>query len=68
MLIKPAVDIPSSEITSHSTYLNRRKFMQSSGVALAAMGLASTAGALETHSGKQSKFGPDWLKQALRLL
>ena len=63
MLIKSAADIKSSEITSHSAYLNRRKFMQNSGVALAAMGLASTAGALETHAGKQPKFGPDWLKQ-----
>ncbi len=66
MLIKPAIDIPSSEITSHSAYLNRRKFMQQSGVALAAMGLASTAGALETHAGKPPTFGPDWLnKQVL---
>ena len=66
MLIKPAIDIPSSEITSHSAYLNRRKFMQQSGVALAAMGLASTAGALETHTGTPPTFGPDWLnKQVL---
>jgi|TARA_B110000196_G_scaffold180672_1_gene154981 methionine sulfoxide reductase catalytic subunit len=66
MLIKPAIDIPSSEITSHSAYLNRRKFMQQSGVALAAMGLASTAGALETHAGTPPTFGPDWLnKQVL---
>jgi len=66
MLIKPAIDIPSSEITSHSAYLNRRKFMQQSGVALAAMGLASTAGALETHAGTPHTFGPDWLnKQVL---
>lgn len=63
MLIKPAVDIQPSEITSHSAYLNRRKFMQQSGVALAAIGLAPTAGALEAHSGKPPKFGPDWLKQ-----
>jgi sulfoxide reductase catalytic subunit YedY len=62
MLIKSAVDIPSSEITSHSAYLNRRKFMQQSGVALSAIGLASTVGALETQSGSQPKFGPDWLK------
>ena len=62
MLIKSAVDIPSSEITSHSAYLNRRKFMQQSGLAVAAMGLASTAGALESHEGTLPKFGPDWLK------
>ena len=62
MLIKPAVDIPSSEITSYSAYLNRRKFMQQSTAALAAMSLVSTAGALETHPGKPLNLGPDWLK------
>ena len=62
MLIKSAVDIPSSEITSYSAYLNRRKFMQQSTAALAAMGLVSTAGALETHPGKPLNFGPEWLK------
>ncbi len=63
MLIKPAADIKSFEITSHSAYLNRRKFMQQSGVAVAAMGLASTAGALQSRDGKDLKHGPDWLKQ-----
>ena len=63
MLIKPAVDIKSSEITSHSAYLNRRKFMQQSGIAMAAMGLASTVDGLETHEGKAPNFGPDWLKK-----
>ncbi|MBQ0732378.1 MAG: protein-methionine-sulfoxide reductase catalytic subunit MsrP, partial [Oleispira antarctica] len=62
MLIKPAVDIPSSEITSHSAYLNRRKFMQQGGAAIAAMGLASSVGALETHNSTPLKFGPEWLK------
>ena len=62
MLFKPAVDIPSSEITSHSAYLNRRKFIQQSSTALAAMGLASSVAALETRLGKPLDFGPDWLK------
>lgn len=62
MIIKPAADIPSSEITSHSAYLNRRKFMQQSGVAVAAMGLASSVSALEVNEGGSPSFGPDWLK------
>ena len=63
MMIKTAVDIPSSEITSHSAYLNRRKFMQQSGLALAAMGLSSAASSLESHEGQPPLFGPDWLSQ-----
>jgi sulfoxide reductase catalytic subunit YedY len=63
MIIKTAADIPSSEITSHSAYLNRRKFMQQSGLALAAMGLSSAANSLESHKGNSPRFGPDWLSQ-----
>jgi len=63
MIIKTAADIPSSEITSHSAYLNRRKFMQQSGLALAAMGLSSAANALESHEGRSPRFGPDWMNQ-----
>ena len=62
MLIKSATDILPSEITSHSAYLNRRKFMQKSGLALTALGLSSAVSALETHAGKPPSFGPDWLK------
>src|SRR4051812_44121018 len=40
MLIKKPADIPSSEITSKSTYLNRRKFMVSGAVALGGVALA----------------------------
>ncbi len=63
MIIKPAADIKSFEITSHSAYLNRRKFMQQSGLAVAAMGLASAASSLETREGSPLRYGPDWLKQ-----
>ena len=63
MLIKSAADIKSSEITSHSAYLDRRKFMQNSGLAIAAMGLSSGASALETREGSPLRYGPDWLKQ-----
>lgn len=63
MLIKSAADIKPSEITSHSAYLNRRKFMQQSGLAMAAMGLSSAASALETREGSPLRYGPDWLKQ-----
>lgn len=62
MLIKSTADIKSSEITSHSAYLDRRKFMQQSGLAIAAMGLSSGASALETREGSPLRYGPDWLK------
>jgi sulfoxide reductase catalytic subunit YedY len=63
MLIKSAADIKSSEITSHSAYLDRRKFMQQSSLAIAAMGLSSAASSLETREGSPLRYGPDWLKQ-----
>jgi len=63
MIIKPAADIKSFEITSHSAYLNRRKFMQQSGLAVAAMGLSSAASSLELREGSPLRYGPDWLKQ-----
>lgn len=62
MIIKPAADIPSSEITSHSAYLNRRNFMKHAGAAVAAIGLAPSVSALEVNAGSSSKYGPDWLK------
>lgn len=65
MIIKPATDIKPSEITSHSAYLNRRKFMQQSGLAIAAMGLSSTASSLEARAGSPSHLGHDWLKQQI---
>ncbi|MBD2858954.1 protein-methionine-sulfoxide reductase catalytic subunit MsrP [Spongiibacter sp. KMU-158] len=40
MLIRQKPDIPSSEITSESSYLNRRGFIKASGLGLAAVGLA----------------------------
>src|SRR3954467_15857783 len=40
MLIKKPADIPSSEITSKSTYLNRRRFMVSGAIALGGVALA----------------------------
>ena len=40
MLIKKAGEIPSSEITSQSVYLNRRKFLAGAAVA----GVAAAAG------------------------
>jgi sulfoxide reductase catalytic subunit YedY len=40
MLIKKPADIPSSEITSKSTYLSRRKFMVTGAVALGAAAVA----------------------------
>lgn len=63
MIIKPAANIKSSEITSHSAYLNRRKFIQQGSLMVAAMGLAPSVSALETHSGYAAKFGPEWLQQ-----
>ena len=63
MLIKTATDIPSSEITSHSSYLDRRKFMQQGSLAIAALGLSSAASSLETRKGPDLRYGPDWLKQ-----
>src|SRR5260221_8332348 len=45
MLIKPPSDIPSSQITGKSTYLNRRQFIRAAGVtaAAAAAGVAGDA-------------------------
>ncbi len=63
MIIKTAADINPSEITSHSAYLDRRKFMQKSSLAIAAMGLSSAASSLETREGSPLRYGPDWLKQ-----
>lgn len=67
MLIKSttATDILSSEITSHSAYLNRRKFMQQASVAIAAVGLSSGARALEVPANGSVLQGPEWLDKQI---
>jgi hypothetical protein len=48
MLIKPAADIRSSEITDKTLYLNRREFMRATGIAVgAAAAVASAPAVLE---------------------
>jgi sulfoxide reductase catalytic subunit YedY len=54
MLIKKPTDIKPSEITDHSVYMNRRRFMQStSGLLLASMASLATA----ESSGQQQGYG-----------
>ena len=65
MLIKSTTDIPSSEITSHSAYLNRRKFMQQGGAAIAAIGLSSATRALEAPPNGSVLQGPAWLDKQI---
>jgi sulfoxide reductase catalytic subunit YedY len=43
MLIKKAVDIRSSEITDQKSYVNRREFLRTAGIAAAGAGLAGVA-------------------------
>ncbi len=73
MLIKRPSDIPSSEITSQSVYLNRREFMRAAGTAgavaaLAAGGFVGTEALLQAQEAahgrkldgvKSSPFGTD---------
>jgi sulfoxide reductase catalytic subunit YedY len=58
MLIKPPADIPSSEITSKSVYVNRRQFIQTAaGTAVAAAGiLAGEAPAFAQAAPHKKKF------------
>jgi methionine sulfoxide reductase catalytic subunit len=55
MLIKPAPDVRSSEITPKSFYLRRREFIQASAAALAAAGCGSLSGGLEAQGGGLAK-------------
>ena len=67
MLIKKPDFIPSSEITSESAYMNRRKFMQT--MAGGAAVIASNAWALPEHPFPKNTPvypGPDWLQAQLR--
>ena len=58
---KPTGDpIPSSQITSESAYMNRRSFIKSAGLAMAAPGLALGAAGLSlglTGAGAHRGFG-----------
>lgn len=65
MIIKTAADISTSEITPHSVYLNRRKFIQQSSVGIAAMGLSTQVSALESYAGQSSKPDGGWLEQQI---
>jgi sulfoxide reductase catalytic subunit YedY len=51
MLIRPAADIPSSEITDERLYLRRREFLQ--GCGLAVVGLAAGSIELEAQASKR---------------
>jgi len=62
MLIRPASDLPSSEITDEKLYLSRRRFMRVAGTAMAASATAvSTSYALpeEWRPKKPSRFDTD---------
>ncbi|WP_028293990.1 protein-methionine-sulfoxide reductase catalytic subunit MsrP [Oceanobacter kriegii] len=69
MLIRKtkASDPKSSEITSHSAYLSRRKFMAASSAAIAGAGLwaASSSNALVSRDEPATNKGPDWLKRQI---
>lgn len=56
-------DALSSEITSHSSYLNRRQFLgQSAAIGLAAVSLPTQA--IQTHDASRNKNrGPEWLTE-----
>jgi len=56
MLIKKPQDIPSSEITDHAVYLERRKFMSSSVGLTAAAALFPVTPSVAGYGGKALKF------------
>jgi sulfoxide reductase catalytic subunit YedY len=56
MLIKKSADIPSSEITPESLYLNRRKFLQTAAIASAAAATAISRLASPTIAAAANKF------------
>jgi len=55
MLIKKALDIPSSEITPKSVYLRRREFIQASAAALVAAGFPALADEAAAQGGGLAK-------------
>jgi sulfoxide reductase catalytic subunit YedY len=57
MLIKPAPDVRSSEITPKSVYLRRREFLQASAAAMVAAGVGSLPGLAEAQTRTKLK-GP----------
>ena len=59
MLIKKPQDIPSSEITDHAIYLDRRKFMTSSVGLTAAATLLPIQSSLAGYGGKALDFSKD---------
>jgi sulfoxide reductase catalytic subunit YedY len=62
MLIRRPDDVPSSEITPESVYLNRRKFigMAAAGAALAAVGAPASLAACTTEAGAQDDQPNSW--------
>lgn len=68
MLIKPASDIKSYEITSHSAYLDRRQFLTKTGLGLGLAAAASPSLGLQANNKSSTNVNqPEWLaKQVLQ--
>lgn len=65
--IKRSSDASEAEVTSKSTYLNRRQFIGQTGALALAAG-SSSALAIQTHDGRsRSTQSPDWLQNKVGL-
>ena len=66
--VKNNLDIPSSEITSESTYLNRRSLLKTMGIGAAGLALPAFATGRVPYTTNAPILGPQWLQNKLASL